>query len=495
MTGDSANASKLVDPAERRVGRVLSEKWRLDRLLGVGGMAAVYAATHRNGARAAIKLFPFSVTTSAVIAERFLREGYLANKIGHPAVVRVLDDHIDHQNEYAYLVMELLYGRTARQSVERYGTMTPLEAIELMIELCDCLEVAHAKGVVHRDIKPENLFITEEGHLKVLDFGVARALDGAATLTRSGATLGTPAYMSPEQARGRPSDISPRSDIYSVGATLLFLLTGQILHEGDNAQEILVKAAWTPAPKAKDICPDLPDDIAAVIDGACAFEPKDRYADSVTLRKALEPLRDSLRLREDTVSQPRSIAPPTQTTAADLTAPREPGSMTPHDPTPRDLTPPENRPLPSADLTVTISPPPLRRSIMWGLGLAVALAAAAIGILAGRSSSATGPVADDIVKQSANVAHAAPKPAPAAVAEPPKQPVHVAPSEPSPKDQTTSAIAGNQTVEPSGTAQTTRHRTQKRAQGTASTTKQSSAETTRTERTVPTTPIGRDVGY
>src|SRR5262249_48720130 len=94
-----------LDPAARRIGSVLDGKWALDSVLGVGGMAAVYANTHRNGARAAIKLFPFSVTTSVEFAERILREGYLANKIGHPSVVRVLDDHLDRQREYAYLVM------------------------------------------------------------------------------------------------------------------------------------------------------------------------------------------------------------------------------------------------------------------------------------------------------------------------------------------------------------------------------------------------------
>src|SRR4029079_302566 len=103
-----------MDPANRRIGSILDGKWTLDRLLGVGGMAAVYAATHRNGARAAIKLFPFSVTTSLESAERILREGSLANKIGHSAIVRVLDDHLDREREYAYLVMELLEGQTAR---------------------------------------------------------------------------------------------------------------------------------------------------------------------------------------------------------------------------------------------------------------------------------------------------------------------------------------------------------------------------------------------
>jgi serine/threonine-protein kinase len=291
-----------MDPANRRIGSILDGKWTLEALLGVGGMAAVYAATHRNGARAAIKLFPFSVTTSPEFAERILREGYLANKIGHPSVVRVLDDHLDREREYAYLVMELLEGETARERIERLGPMTPLEATNYAIELCECLNAAHEKGVVHRDIKPENLFLTTEDRLKVLDFGVARALDGSSS-TRTGSMLGTPAYMSPEQARGRPSEISPRSDIYSAGATLLFLLSGDFLHDGESAQEIMVRAAWTPAPKVAERGLGIPEVVANIIDKACHFEAKDRYESAARMKAALEAARDVL-----AITSPPAIA-------------------------------------------------------------------------------------------------------------------------------------------------------------------------------------------
>jgi serine/threonine-protein kinase len=120
--------------------------------------------------------------------------------------------------------------------------MTPLDAVNYVIELCECLSAAHDKGVVHRDIKPENLFLTTENRLKVLDFGVARALDGSSS-TRTGSMLGTPAYMSPEQARGRPSEISPRSDIYSAEPRCFFCLRAILLHDGESAQEITVRAA------------------------------------------------------------------------------------------------------------------------------------------------------------------------------------------------------------------------------------------------------------
>ncbi|HEX4336242.1 MAG TPA: serine/threonine-protein kinase [Polyangiaceae bacterium] len=325
----TATDSSHLDPAGRRIGTVLDSKWKLDSLLGVGGMAAVYAATHRNGARAAIKLFPFSVTTSLEFAERILREGYLANKIGHPAVVRVLDDHLDRDAEYAYLVMELLEGETARQRVERTGPMSPIDAARSMIELVNCLAVAHDRGVVHRDIKPENLFLTDDGVLKVLDFGVARALDGtSSSVTRTGAMLGTPAYMSPEQARGRPSEVSARSDLYSAGATLLFLVAGEFLHEGESAQEIMVRAAWTPAKKIGERKLGLPESIANVIDGACAFEPSERFQTAAEMRAALESTLMEL-ANDPTASEPvarftkRTMRGPISTAPLPLSTPRD----------------------------------------------------------------------------------------------------------------------------------------------------------------------------
>jgi serine/threonine-protein kinase len=293
----------------KRIGTVLGGKWTLERLLGIGGMAAVYAATHR--------------TTSAEFAERILREGVLANKIGHPSVVRVLDDHLDRDREHAYLVMELLEGETARQRVERLGPMSPIEALDFSMELLHCLATAHEKGVVHRDIKPENLFLTDDGTLKVLDFGVARAIDNtSSSVTRTGAMLGTPAYMSPEQARGKPSEISPRSDIYSAGATLLFLLTGEFVHEGESAQEIMVRAAWTPAHKTSERGLGLPIAMADVIDKACAFDPADRYQTAASMRRALEAARTALSSDVPTTGSIVRVRPREATSnAATLTAP------------------------------------------------------------------------------------------------------------------------------------------------------------------------------
>lgn len=283
---EESTESDSTDPALRRVGMTLSGKWKLEKLLGVGGMAAVYAGRHRNGARAAIKYFSLSVGAGQELSKRFMREGYLANKIEHPSVVRVLDDHIDIEKEHAYIVMELLEGESLQDHVERAGLLSPKRTAEFAIELCQCLAVAHEKGVVHRDIKPDNLFLDGSG-LRVLDFGIARALDSSeGAVTRTGSAVGTPAYMAPEQAMGK-KEISPRTDIYAVGATMLYLLTGRYLHDVDNAQEMLVNVAWTEPKKVGPRFDRLPEALALIIDRACAFTPEDRFASAEELEAAL----------------------------------------------------------------------------------------------------------------------------------------------------------------------------------------------------------------
>ena len=281
------------EQASQIVGTILDDKWMLNRLLGVGGMAAVYAATHRNGMRAAIKLMRFGIHTTKHVCERFLQEGYLANRVQHPAVVNVLDDSIDYEAQHAYLVMDLLHGETVRQRIDYHGPMRPHEAVSYMIELAECLSAAHAQMVVHRDIKPDNLFISEKG-LRVLDFGIARAIDERSQLTQTGTSLGTPAYMSPEQARGKTQAVGPTTDIYAAGSTLFYMLTGETLHEGENAQEIMMNAAWGPPPPAKRRCPKLPTALASVIDHAVAFNQEERIQSAREFAQALNSCLDDL---------------------------------------------------------------------------------------------------------------------------------------------------------------------------------------------------------
>ena len=161
--------------AQARVGLVLRGKWHLERLLGVGGMASVYAATHRNGLRGAVKLLHPELCVQGEVKERFLREGYVANKVDHPGAVRVLDNDVAEDGS-VFLVMELLDGETIDARVEaRPGRRLEVgEVLAIADDVLDVLATAHDSGIVHRDLKPENLFITRTGQVKILDFGIAR---------------------------------------------------------------------------------------------------------------------------------------------------------------------------------------------------------------------------------------------------------------------------------------------------------------------------------
>jgi eukaryotic-like serine/threonine-protein kinase len=222
-------------------------------------MAQVYAATHRNGRRAAVKVLRPELAVEPVFVERFLREGYLVNKIQHPGAVAILDDDTTPDGA-PFLVLELLLGRTLRERVTTTGPLDVDDALHIGVEVLDVLAAAHDHGIVHRDLKPENLFETTEGTIKVLDFGIARlrerAHGGLETLT--GTTMGTVGYMPPEQARGQSTEIDARSDLWAVGATLYTLLTGRVLHEAPGTNEGLLEAMTTPVPPMRELAPSLP---------------------------------------------------------------------------------------------------------------------------------------------------------------------------------------------------------------------------------------------
>jgi serine/threonine-protein kinase len=275
--------------ARGRVGSVVKDKWQLESLLGAGGMACVYSAVHRNGRRVAIKVLHPQLSSLPGVVTRFLREGYLANRVGHPGAVVVLDD--DRTDDGAvFLVMELLEGH----SLERYckvghprlprGTV-----LQLMAETLDVLVAAHSKGIIHRDIKPANLFLTTEGHVKLLDFGIARLAEatGEAQLTQSGASIGTPAFMPPEQARGKWDLVDVRTDVWAAGATMYALLRGDRPRHAETTQEELLLAMTQPLAPLAIVVPDIAPDIAAVVDRAVAHEREGRWPDAASMRQAI----------------------------------------------------------------------------------------------------------------------------------------------------------------------------------------------------------------
>ena len=279
----------LVARAEGRVGHTLHEKWRLDVLLGVGGTAAVYAATHRNGSRAAVKVLHPEASSNAFVRDRFLWEGYVANAVGHDAAVRVIDDDVADDGSL-FLVTELLDGETLEERRVRLGgTLPQAEVLLVADQLLEMLTAAHTKGIVHRDLKPENVFLTRAGQVKVLDFGIARHGDGAAAtaLIRAGTMIGTPSYMAPEHARGQFDELDERSDLWSCGATMFRLLSGRGVHEGDTLEEEIANARVKPALPLATVAPEVHEDIARVVDRALAFEKDKRWTDAAEMRAAV----------------------------------------------------------------------------------------------------------------------------------------------------------------------------------------------------------------
>jgi eukaryotic-like serine/threonine-protein kinase len=280
-------AEFTVKRALERVGTQLRGKWTVDKLIGMGGMACVYAATHRNGKRVAIKMLHPDLCKNPDACSRFLREGYAANQVGHPGAVSVLDD--DQTDDGAvFLVMELLEGEGLDLRLERQKTLDPTEVLFIADQLLDVLAAAHRQGIIHRDIKPANILLCTDGSVKVLDFGLARMKESqfATQATREGIVLGTASYMAPEQAQAKRDLVDARADLWAVGATLFHALTGRTVHLGKSTMDRLIAAMKTPAPPIASVAPDVPRCLAEVIDRSLRFAREERWQDAGTMQAA-----------------------------------------------------------------------------------------------------------------------------------------------------------------------------------------------------------------
>ena len=300
---------------EARVGQTLNGKWHVDRLLDVGGMGAVYEATHRNGRRAAIKLLHSRFGRDPEVRKRFLREGYVANKIGHPGAVNILDDDTAEDGS-PYLVMELLEGESLAGWLQRAGGRLPVtEVLAVSGQVLEVLEAAHAAGIVHRDIKPANVFVTKQGHAKLLDFGLARIRDGALSLipTAQGVVMGTAGYMAPEQARGTPDQVDARTDLFAVGAVMYRAMSSRRIHEKQTAFDMTVAAMKEQAPSLATVLPEAGPLLVAAVDKALAFDKAARWQNARAMFEALRAAYEEQRHRPPPLPQSRPTSPSRET--------------------------------------------------------------------------------------------------------------------------------------------------------------------------------------
>lgn len=260
--------------------------YKLKRPLGTGGMGTVYEAEDANSGRpVAVKLISSEVAVSSDAVERFRQEGRLASTISHPRCVFVIA--ADEEQGRPYIVMELMTGLTLKELVERHGRLPPERAIPKILDVIDGLIEAHQLGVVHRDVKPSNCFLEPDGRVKIGDFGLAKSLVGQGHMTRTGQFLGTPLFASPEQIRGE--EVDPQSDVYSVAATLYFLLTGQAPFEHADAAVALARIVSEPPPSLRSLRPDLPPALDRVVLRGLERDRAKRYRSLEEFREALVP--------------------------------------------------------------------------------------------------------------------------------------------------------------------------------------------------------------
>jgi serine/threonine-protein kinase len=275
-------------------GQVIGGRYRLVRLLGEGGMGAVWAATGALGREVAVKIMLREASAADPTAiDRFFAEARICGAIRHPGIVDVLDAGRD-EGGVPYIVMELLDGDSLDRVLDRAGTLRPLDVLPIVRDAARTLALAHDKGVVHRDIKPGNLYLHREKGgpviVKVLDFGISKMAvetDGPAIKTRTGTVVGSPAYMSPEQAGGRV-ELDARSDVYGLGVILYEALGGRLPFTEQNYNALIIDIAVHDPPPLASIAPGLPKPVIELVKAAMKRDRDQRVPTAAALADRIE---------------------------------------------------------------------------------------------------------------------------------------------------------------------------------------------------------------
>ena len=294
-----------VEPDDELIGRAIGS-YRVVKPLGKGGMGAVYMAEHPViGSKVAIKFLHPQYATDKKIVDRFFNEARAVNVIGHDNILKILDLNVTDDNRH-YFIMEFLNGK-ALQDLVKPDMPIPLEqAGPILLQVCEALQAAHDHKIIHRDLKPDNVYLIihkgKKNFVKVVDFGIAKLTDdqGQSTgKTQTGMVMGTPAYMSPEQAGGMTTRIDARSDIYSLGCMMYQMASGKLPFPGSSFGEVLIGHLQLPPPPLKGIVADIPDAYEAVIMKCLEKQQESRYQTMSELHDAILTVMDSLGITRD----------------------------------------------------------------------------------------------------------------------------------------------------------------------------------------------------
>ena len=384
---------------------VIANRYELGERLGYGGMSTVQVATDRRLERqVAVKLLAEHLADDSQFISRFRREALSAARLVHPNIVQVFDFGLDESSGRYYIVMEYIHGRSGAEIIREETRLGVADTLELVDGACRGLVHAHRMGVIHRDVKPGNILRSDDGAVKLADFGIAKAVGQTSQITQAGSVLGTAAYLAPEQASG--AEVGPQADLYGLGVVTYQLLAGRLPYEAGSLTELALLQQREYPIRLDEIAPEVPAALALAVEQALALEPAQRYENAEAMRLALhdgargiapsgvhaEPdatAPTSMLAREERTAPSRASPPPPPRVAKRLQPTPPPGGLPPATYEPIPDIPPSRR-----------DREPARKSggmgkLVGGLLLAVVLVVAiafAVGSSQGGSSVKLSPV-------------------------------------------------------------------------------------------------------
>ncbi|MER1984711.1 MAG: Stk1 family PASTA domain-containing Ser/Thr kinase [Solibacillus sp.] len=282
------------------VGKRISDRYKIEKLIGGGGMSNVYLAHDMILNRdVAIKILRYDFTNEEELHRRFQREALSATSLTHPSIVSIYD--VGEDGDTHYIVMEYIKGKTLKQYIQEFSPLAPARAVHIMKQLTGAMAHAHEHGIIHRDIKPQNILMDEQGNVKITDFGIATTLS-ATSYTQTNSVIGTVHYLSPEQARG--GSASKKSDVYALGIVLYELLTGQLPFSGESAVSIALKHLQTETPSVRAFDATIPQSVENIILKATAKDANHRYDSMEDMEADLATSLSASRLNEPKFTLP-----------------------------------------------------------------------------------------------------------------------------------------------------------------------------------------------